>query len=118
MSKKDITAMALTDRSTYEYEISSVNNLLDNLFALTIKDLYNYSYDLKIISESDVEIDTRTINRLKREIKAIISYFDSPFYTNRFNTDKSVWLEWIAKAINKPRININKIVDIATAMIQ
>lgn len=111
--KKDITTMVLSStQDDFNNDVSVVNNLLDSLFALTIKDLYAHSLKLKSELESETPSGRKVIV-LKNEIKAIMNYFDSALYRSRFSTPKETWIQWIAKSLSEPKMNINKLVDIA-----
>ncbi len=112
---KDITE-SLEQRSASDYLMAPdvIASLADSLFALTVKDLYNVSYDLKEALQPNSKVSKRKITSLKRSLSEIMAYFDSPLYLFRCKTPKSVWIEWAEKAITEPRRrDIGLIIDIA-----
>lgn len=107
---KDITTTLTQDVANYESENTLTNMVLDELLVLTIKDLYNASYDLKTELAKE-NPSKRKLFSLRQELKGIIGYFNSPLYTAHCHTPKAVWLNWAKEAIEQPRVNINKIID-------
>ena len=107
---KDITTTLTQDVASYESENTLTNMVLDELLVLTIKDLYNASYDLKTELAKDKPCK-RTLFALRQELEGIMEYFNSPLYTYHCHTPKAVWLKWVQEALTKPRVNINKIID-------
>lgn len=107
---KDITNVLEQDAAGYEADNKLSAMILDELMVLTIKDLYNYSYDLKEEMAKD-KPSKRKIFSLKKTLDEIMEYFNSPLYCRHCQTPKGVWLKWASEAIQEPRININKLID-------
>lgn len=112
---KDITE-SLEQRSANDYMATPdvIASLADSLFVLTIKDLYNVSYDLKEALQPNSKVSKKKITNLKKSLSEIMRYFDSPLYLFRCSTPKSVWIEWAKKAITEPRrYDIALVIDVA-----
>lgn len=110
---KDITKTALDQNSisyeNYVVDDAIVKNILDHVLAQAIQDLYEISYDIKELQESNGS--SRKIKYAQRELKDILEYFDSPFYTAHVKTPKTVWFKWVASMLKKPRANIGDLVN-------
>lgn len=108
---KDITKNALEQDGFKNYDVTyGESNLLDHILAQTIKDLYTYSYQL-VYELKQPKVSTRKVKYLRKELATIMAYFDSPLYELHTTTPKSVWIDWVNKAVHKPKINIEETVN-------
>lgn len=108
---KDITKNALEQDGFKNYDVTyGESNLLDHILAQTIKDLYTYSYQL-VCELRKPKVSKHKVKFLKSELNTIMEYFDSPLYSLHTKTPKSVWIDWVSKAVQKPKIKIGEVVD-------
>lgn len=108
---KDITKSVFEQDGFKNYDVTyGESNLLDHILAQTIKDLYTYSYQL-VYELKQPTVSIRRVKYLRRELDTIMEYFDSPLYELHTTTPKSVWIEWVDKAVRKPKINIEETVN-------
>lgn len=111
---KDITTKALetnaneNDFASYIVDDNAAQTLYGAILAQSVKDLYNFSYDLA--SELKKEKRSfRKLGELKANLEELGEFFESPLYTSFCKTPKSVWYEWVAEMIKKPRTNLDEL---------